>query len=241
MSKVARSRDELERLGECCIVSNTAFFAVFARTLEHRREAADRRGRTPNLILFRSEGGERDHWVMSLEIFKDAFVESSLANMRQGGRRWNCRIEDHLISVTNTRLRFDVRQFYGASLVTEVAEAGVIHSDFQTAVGNAAPLSDAELTARLAAAPAKPERVRVAATAFRRNPHVVVAVLRLAGGVCEQCRKPAPFARVSDGTPFLEVHHDVPLADGGDDTVANARALCPNCHRDAHHGPASVR
>ena len=116
-----------------------------------------------------------------------------------------------------------------------------LDADLAAAVSAAGTTSDEQLSARLAAAPAKPERVRVAATAFRRNPHVVVAVLRRAGGVCEQCRQPAPFARVSAGSPFLEVHHDVPLADGGDDTVANARALCPNCHRDAHHGPASVR
>ena len=53
--------------------------------------------------------------------------------------------------------------------------------------------------------------------------------------------EPAPFLKRSDGTPYLEVHHDVRLADGGADTVRNARALCPNCHGDAHHGPASVR
>jgi len=34
----------------------------------------------------------------------------------------------------------------------------------------------------------------------------------------------------------LEVHHKVPLAEGGDDTVENAIALCPNCHRHAHYG-----
>lgn len=33
-----------------------------------------------------------------------------------------------------------------------------------------------------------------------------------------------------------EVHHKVPLSAGGDDTVENAIALCPNCHRKAHFG-----
>nr|WP_275041241.1 HNH endonuclease signature motif containing protein [Halomonas meridiana] len=46
----------------------------------------------------------------------------------------------------------------------------------------------------------------------------------------------APFNRKSDGSPYLEVHHRKPLAEGGDDTVANAIALCPNCHRAAHYG-----
>lgn len=36
--------------------------------------------------------------------------------------------------------------------------------------------------------------------------------------------------------PTLEVHHLRRLADGGSDTVANAVALCPNCHREIHYG-----
>ena len=34
----------------------------------------------------------------------------------------------------------------------------------------------------------------------------------------------------------LEVHHTKPLAEGGEDTVNNAEALCPNCHKEAHYG-----
>lgn len=43
---------------------------------------------------------------------------------------------------------------------------------------------------------------------------------------------------MSNESPYLEVHHKVPLALGGDDTVANATALCPNCHRQNHFGKA---
>ncbi|MBC8673865.1 HNH endonuclease [Aeromonas hydrophila] len=46
----------------------------------------------------------------------------------------------------------------------------------------------------------------------------------------------APFNRVSDGTPYLEVHHIQPLANGGEDTIQNTMALCPNCHRKRHFG-----
>ncbi|WP_256325004.1 HNH endonuclease signature motif containing protein [Nitrosomonas sp. Nm132] len=42
--------------------------------------------------------------------------------------------------------------------------------------------------------------------------------------------------RKHDGSPYLEVHHKIPLAFGGEDTVVNAIALCPNCHREAHYG-----
>lgn len=70
---------------------------------------------------------------------------------------------------------------------------------------------------------------------YARDPRVRAFVLQRASGVCESCEFPAPFETES-GLPYLEVHHIVPLADGGSDTVENAAALCPNCHRRAHHG-----
>lgn len=69
---------------------------------------------------------------------------------------------------------------------------------------------------------------------FVRDPGVVAWVLRQAGGRCERCGLPAPFLR-GDGTPYLEVHHVLRLADDGPDAVENAVALCPNCHRHLHH------
>jgi 5-methylcytosine-specific restriction enzyme A len=70
---------------------------------------------------------------------------------------------------------------------------------------------------------------------FIRNPDVRAEALHAANGICSACGNPAPFCR-DNGTLYLEVHHRIPLADGGDDTVANAIALCPNCHREAHFG-----
>jgi 5-methylcytosine-specific restriction protein A len=92
------------------------------------------------------------------------------------------------------------------------------------------------LEQRLKAASKIPERILVVSVGFRRNADVIVAVLKRANGICERCNKSAPFNRKSDGTPFLEVHHKITLAEGGEDTVENAIALCPNCHRELHHG-----
>jgi len=88
---------------------------------------------------------------------------------------------------------------------------------------------------RLDVAPVYPEAVLVATRAFRRNADVIAEVLVQAAGVCQGCGREAPFRRL-DGTPYLEVHHLTPLAQGGTDTVANAIALCPNCHRERHYG-----
>lgn len=68
---------------------------------------------------------------------------------------------------------------------------------------------------------------------YARDPRVVAYVLNRAQGVCEACDSPAPFNR-ADGTPYLEAHHILPLAEGGPDTVENCAALCPNCHRAMH-------
>ncbi len=89
---------------------------------------------------------------------------------------------------------------------------------------------------RLAVALCTPEKRNVQVVEFIRNPDVVAEVLERAAGFCQQCGQPAPFVRRSDGSPYLEVHHIVPLADGGNDTVENAVALCPNCHRKRHYG-----
>ena len=70
---------------------------------------------------------------------------------------------------------------------------------------------------------------------FARDGEVRAWVKQRADGVCEKCDQPAPFHN-KFGKPFLEVHHIVPLSEGGEDIVANAVALCPNCHRECHYG-----
>ena len=89
--------------------------------------------------------------------------------------------------------------------------------------------------ARLATRAGRPLKILVTATIFVRDPDVVAEVLLRANGVCQNCMRPAPFLRRSDRTPYLEVHHIIRLSDGGDDTVENAIAVCPNCHRAAHY------
>ena len=71
-------------------------------------------------------------------------------------------------------------------------------------------------------------------TRFVRDPNVIAWVLHMTDGTCEVCGCDAPFVR-PDGEPYLEVHHVLPLAAGGPDTVDNAVACCPNCHRQLHH------
>ncbi|MDK9556102.1 HNH endonuclease signature motif containing protein [Marinobacter sp. M216] len=89
---------------------------------------------------------------------------------------------------------------------------------------------------RLKEASQKPAMRLTYQAEFIRNADVVAEVLVRAKGKCECCGESAPFLRSKDGSPYLEVHHKVFLSNGGEDSVENAEALCPNCHREKHFG-----
>ena len=78
------------------------------------------------------------------------------------------------------------------------------------------------------------ERRMVSGMAYVRNPAIRHRALERAKGACEYCEEPG-FSMV-DGSIFLETHHVVPLSEGGPDTEDNVAAICPNHHREAHHG-----
>lgn len=117
---------------------------------------------------------------------------------------------------------------------TVVAEK--LREQLKQSVNESRVLSSADRAKRLLEAPKLPQEVQTISRSFRRNADVVAQVLERADGVCERCSSDAPFIRASDRTPFLEVHHKKTLAAGGEDTVENAIAVCPNCHRELHFG-----
>jgi 5-methylcytosine-specific restriction protein A len=70
---------------------------------------------------------------------------------------------------------------------------------------------------------------------YERSARIREYVLERSRGVCEACLRPAPFLRV-DGTAYLEPHHTRRVSDGGPDHPRWVGAVCPNCHREVHHG-----
>lgn len=115
-------------------------------------------------------------------------------------------------------------------------ESEKLESIMQSGIAESLKLDSTEREKRLQNANKLPERVLSVVTVFKRNPDVVAAVLERAAGFCERCKQEAPFKRKTDNSPYLEVHHTELLANHGEDTVENAEALCPNCHRKAHYG-----
>lgn len=80
-----------------------------------------------------------------------------------------------------------------------------------------------------------PSKKAATSGTFVRDPEIVAWTLMNSKGICEAGGEPAPFA-TSTGIPFLEVHHLRFLAEGGPDTIDNAIACCPNCHKRLHFG-----
>ncbi|MCR5195946.1 MAG: HNH endonuclease [Pseudobutyrivibrio sp.] len=66
-----------------------------------------------------------------------------------------------------------------------------------------------------------------------RSPEIASYAKRRAAGVCQLCQKKAPFED-KYGEPFLESHHVKWLSRGGEDSINNVVALCPNCHKKMH-------
>ena len=124
-------------------------------------------------------------------------------------------------------------------------DAGVLEAELAQPTGELEALEDRTATLRkrrgrklLEGTPrgqSSPRRVPSSSSQFVRDPLVRAWVLEASGGACEACSAPAPFLD-SLGQPYLEVHHVLTLAEGGPDTVENAVAVCPNCHRRLHLG-----
>jgi len=98
-------------------------------------------------------------------------------------------------------------------------EVSQLQAEFYAEIQKSARSTVEERLARLKVAAKLPLSVTVSATVFRRNPDVVAEVLFKSGGKCGKCGNKAPFNRASDGTPYLEVHHTIPLSEGGEDSV----------------------
>jgi 5-methylcytosine-specific restriction enzyme A len=97
--------------------------------------------------------------------------------------------------------------------------------------------SDLELGKILSRSPSAPGERLVSRKEYVRNKAVIEAAHREANGICQLCDNSAPFLKKKNkiNDPFLEVHHIKWLSKKGDDTLDNAVALCPNCHRRIHH------
>ncbi len=92
------------------------------------------------------------------------------------------------------------------------------------------------ILARAKKAKGKPKKSVKRRVEYIRDPYVVAGAIVRSNGICEMPNCTTTLFARNDGSPFLEVHHIIPLAENGDDTLVNAAALCPMCHRELHFG-----
>jgi 5-methylcytosine-specific restriction enzyme A len=88
--------------------------------------------------------------------------------------------------------------------------------------------------------PTQADHSRAKRNVYERSREIRAYVLARAKGHCEACLHPAPFI-ANGGNPYLEPRHIRRLGDGGPDDPRFMAALCPNCHRQIHHGADSRR
>ncbi|WP_235822054.1 HNH endonuclease [Gottfriedia luciferensis] len=97
----------------------------------------------------------------------------------------------------------------------------------------AAKLSMEELKNKAKEASQKPSSRTTSSTTYERDPYIAEFTKRRANGTCDLCNQPAPFKNKM-GEPYLESHHIEWLSKGGEDSIENTVALCPNCHKKMH-------
>ncbi len=154
-------------------------------------------------------------------IFKDMSIEDAITSMEED-------IQDFSLIISMLR-----RHKAGKS---ELGTLEQYNKDLAQKIFDSRKVDSIKRKSRLKKSSSKASEKLVTTIVYDRNPDVVAEVLERANGNCEKCMQPAPFLRASDGTPYLECHHKVPLSKGGEDTVENAIGVCPNCHRELHFG-----
>ena len=169
------------------------------------------------------------HWLPSLEDSNRRFIEYAISNTRilpQMVGAHSVGAVDFLASVAKR------------SIVNPSFAENAIWKNEACISKTLQKLSDQELEFRLQSERENSEARKTLSNTclYVRNPYVAERARRLAAGTCQDCGHDAPFMNRLTKQPYLEVHHILPLSEGGDDSIDNVVALCPNCHRKRHYG-----
>ncbi len=134
------------------------------------------------------------------------------------------------------RLEADYSRLWGSTTIEQSAGAAASSLDAEVERLSKKPLDELMSAYQRQQRERKVARRRATTVVYDRRPIVVTITRSRAGFRCEapECTSTAFIG--NDGKPFTEVHHLVRLADGGPDTIDNTVCVCPNHHRELHHG-----
>lgn len=91
------------------------------------------------------------------------------------------------------------------------------------------------LRRRAESANPKPQQRETVTVIYDRDLAVKAYVLTRSHHRCERPGCGYKGFIKADGSSYIEIHHIISLAGGGDDSILNVIALCPNCHKEAHY------
>ncbi len=97
------------------------------------------------------------------------------------------------------------------------------------------------LIARAKSAKRKPIKQQTTTTTYSRDSSIIAFVHRRSGYKCEMPTCEYVGFKKTNGGQYIETHHITPLFRGGDDSIDNAAALCPTCHRMMHHAHDHIK
>lgn len=139
-------------------------------------------------------------------------------------------VGDRLLLATDGKSVF-ARKLLGADLESATTDDAV-----EIVERVYAQISDRQLLARAKLAKGLPVRSKITVDQFVRNPAVKEFAVRRSDGRCEVPSCGWEGFRKDDDEQFMEVHHIKFLKAGGEDSILNTCAICPNCHAKAHFG-----
>jgi len=104
----------------------------------------------------------------------------------------------------------------------------------ETAVSLNERLELDELIKRAMQAEPKPDTHTTSTTVYNRDPSVVALARYRSDHTCEMPECDYKGFTKNNGKLYIETHHIIPRSEGGEDTVFNVAAVCPNCHKALH-------
>lgn len=184
-----------------------------------------------------SNGGGAGSTLVSLKVLSDegaSIIGASyyLALRKEEGRTPEARMGRDIIRWMAVGDRVLIGNIGSDIFVGKIGHLSLTEIAYAVAEDGA----EADLRAKALRSKRRPTRTVRTVTEFRRNLYVVAAALKRADGRCEVPGCTHSLFQRDTGPYYLEVHHIVPLGEGGEDTLLNVAAICPACHREYHFG-----
>jgi len=131
----------------------------------------------------------------------------------------------------------DGRDVYVCKTDRDTESSANIRGDYEgTAVGINEALDLDDLVTRATGADLNPGTRMASTTVYNRDPAIVAFARRRSDYSCEMPGCDYQGFTKDSGEQYIETHHMIPMAEGGEDSIFNVAAVCPNCHKELHYG-----